>query len=160
MGPLFVVSTNKGPIALAHNGNLVNGAELRRNLEAEGSIFNTTSDSEVFVHLIARSKEPDLERALVDALAQAKGAYPLALMTPRRIYVARAPCGSRPLVIGRLEEALVVSSETCAFDLIGAETIREVRAGEILVIEQRPGEPMPALRTIQQASPPREPRCG
>src|SRR6266851_1468788 len=155
----LVVSTNKGPIALAHNGNLVNGAELRRNLEAGGSIFNTTSDSEVFVHLIARSKEPDLERALVDALAQAKGAYSLALMTPRRIYVARDPYGFRPLVIGRLEEALVVSSETCAFDLIGAETIREVRAGEILVIEQRPGDPMASLRTIQQVSTPREARC-
>jgi amidophosphoribosyltransferase len=155
----IVVSTNKGPIALAHNGNLVNGAELRRDLEAGGSIFNTTSDSEVFVHLIARSKEPDLERALVDALSHAKGAYSLALMTPRRIYVARDPYGFRPLVIGRLEEALVVSSETCAFDLIGAETIREVRAGEILVIEQRPGEPMPSLRTIQQISSPREARC-
>jgi amidophosphoribosyltransferase len=155
----IVVSTNKGPIALAHNGNLVNGAELRRSLEADGSIFNTTSDSEVFVHLIARSKEPDLERALVDALSRAKGAYSLAVMTPRRIYVARDPYGFRPLVIGRLEEALVVSSETCAFDLIGAETIREVRAGEILVIEQQPGDPMPALRTIQQLSSPREARC-
>jgi amidophosphoribosyltransferase len=155
----IVASTNKGPIALAHNGNLVNGDELRRALEAEGSIFNSTSDSEVFVHLIARSKEPDLERALVDALSQCTGAYSLAVMTPRRIYAARDPYGFRPLVLARLDDSLVVSSETCAFDLIGAETLREVRAGEVVVIDQRAGEAMPSLRTVHQFTAPREARC-
>jgi len=155
----IVASTNKGPIALAHNGNLVNGDELRHALETDGSIFNSTSDSEVFVHLIARSKEPDLEHALVDALSKCTGAYSLAVMTPRRIYVARDPYGFRPLVIGRLEESLVVSSETCAFDLIGAETIREVRAGEVVVIEQGDGDAMPSIRTIHQFTAPREARC-
>ena len=155
----IVASTNKGPIALAHNGNLVNGDELRRALEADGSIFNSTSDSEVFVHLIARSKEPDLERALVDALSKCTGAYSLAVLTPRRIYAARDPYGFRPLVIGRLDESLVVSSETCAFDLIGAETLREVRAGEVVVIEQNSGDVMPSLRTVHQFPSPREARC-
>jgi amidophosphoribosyltransferase len=155
----IVASTNKGPIALAHNGNLVNGAELRLRLEAEGSIFNSTSDSEVFVHLIARSKAPDLERAIVDALSQCTGAYSLAVMTPRKIYAARDPHGFRPLVLGRFENALVVSSETCAFDLIAAESLREVRAGEIVVIEQGFEEPMASLRTVHQFPSPREARC-
>src|SRR5688500_698953 len=94
----LVASTNKGPIALAHNGNLVNGADLRHRLEADGAIFNSTSDSEVIVHLIARSKEPNLERALVDALSQCNGAYSLAVLAPGRIFVARDPYGFRPLV--------------------------------------------------------------
>ncbi|MGZ7078017.1 MAG: amidophosphoribosyltransferase [Thermoanaerobaculia bacterium] len=131
----IVASTNKGPIALAHNGNLVNGAELRRQLEAEGAIFNSMSDTEVIVHLIARSKEPDLERAVIDAFSQCKGAWSIVLLTPRHIYAARDPYGFRPLVLGRLDDALVISSETCAFDLIGADVIREIRAGEVISIE-------------------------
>src|SRR5215212_8669751 len=122
----IVASTSKGPIALAHNGNLVNGAELRQRLEADGAIFNSTSDSEMFVHLIARSKAPNLERAFVDALTQVKGAYSVVLLAPGRIFAARDPYGFRPLVLGRLDDSLTVSSETCAFDLIAAETICEV----------------------------------
>ena len=155
----IVASTSKGPIALGHNGNLVNGAELRRQLEAEGAIFNSMSDTEVIVHLIARSREKDLEGAIVDALSQCQGAYSLVVMAPRRIYAARDAYGFRPLVLGRLDDALVVSSETCAFDLIGAETIREVRAGEIICIEQPAGSPIPSARTVHRFSGPREARC-
>src|SRR6266446_830373 len=121
----LAASTNKGPIAIAHNGNLVNGAELRRQLEDEGAIFNTRGDTEVIVHLIARSKERDLERAIVDALSQCKGAYSIAILAPNRIFAAREPYGFPPLVLGRLGTSLAISSETCAFDLIEAETIRE-----------------------------------
>jgi amidophosphoribosyltransferase len=152
----LVASTNKGPIAVAHNGNFVNGADLRRQLEADGAIFNSMSDTEVVVHLIARSKKPDLESAFVDALSQVKGAYSIALMSPRRIFVARDPYGFRPLVLGRFEEAIAVSSETCAFDLIGADVIREVRAGEVLVIE---GSGPARVRVVHQFDAPREARC-
>ena len=131
----IVAATAKGLIALAHNGNLINGAELRHELEQEGAIFNTMSDTEVMVHLIARSKERDLERALIDALSRVRGAYSIAVLTSGRIYAARDPYGFRPLVLGRLNGSIVVSSETCAFDLIGAETIREIRPGEVVAME-------------------------
>ena len=153
----LVASTNKGQIAVAHNGNLVNGEQLRAQLEAEGAIFNTMSDTEVFVHLIARSKTPNLEHALIDALSQVKGAYSMAVMSPNHIYAARDPHGFRPLVIGRLEGALVVSSETCAFDLINAETVRELRAGEVVAIDR--GDVGATLRTLHQFASPREARC-
>ena len=149
----LVASTNKGPIALAHNGNLVNGSELRHQLEADGAIFNSTSDSEVIVHLIARSRQPSLEKAFVDALSQCRGAYSLALLAPGRIYVARDPYGFRPLVLGRLDSALVVSSETCAFDLIGADMVREVAAGEVVAIEKS------GFRVVHQFPSEREARC-
>ncbi|HEX3107584.1 MAG TPA: amidophosphoribosyltransferase [Thermoanaerobaculia bacterium] len=155
----IVVSTHKGPIALAHNGNLVNGGELRRQLEATGSIFNSMSDTEAVVHLIARSKEPTLEKALIDTLAQCRGAYSIAVMTPRKIFVARDPYGFRPLVIGKIDNALVVSSETCAFDLIEAETLREVRAGEIIALEQEEGAASPTIRVVHRFPAPREARC-
>ena len=154
----IVAHTSKGPIAVAHNGNLVNGGELRSKLEAEGAIFNSTADSEVIVHLIARSKKPDLEGALLDALAQLQGAYAMALLAPGRIFAARDPYGFRPLVLGKLEHAYAISSETCAFDLISAETVREIRAGEVLVIE-RPDGVMPAVRVVREGTAPREARC-
>jgi amidophosphoribosyltransferase len=163
----IVASTNKGPIALAHNGNLVNGADLRRQLENEGAIFNSMSDTEVIVHLIARSKAPDLEHALIDALSQCSGAYSIVLLAPGRIFAARDPYGWRPLVLGRIDGAIAVSSETCAFDLIGAETIREVRAGEIVAIERRTDSQSvqadwrvgPTLRMAHQFRSEREARC-
>ena len=155
----LAASTNKGPIAVAHNGNLVNGDELRRSLENEGAIFNSTADSEVIVHLVARSKTPDVESALVDALSRVTGAYSMAILTATKIFAARDPYGFRPLVIGRLEDSLVVASETCAFDLIGAETIREVRAGEIVAIELPPGASTASVRVVHQFSAPREARC-
>jgi len=149
----IVASTSKGPIALAHNGNLVNGAEIRRQLEQQGAIFNTMSDTEVIVHLIARSPAPDVEGAFIDALSRVRGAYSVAMLTPGRIYAARDPHGFRPLVLGKLDGAFVVSSETCAFDLIEAETVREVSAGEVVAIEQS------GMRTVHQFASPREARC-
>jgi len=153
----IVAFTSKGSIAVAHNGNLVNGGELRKQLEAEGAIFNSTADSEVIVHLIARSKEPDLERAFLHALSQLEGAYAIALLAPGKIFAARDPHGFRPLVLGRLDDSYAVSSETCAFDLISADTVREIGAGEVLVIERR-GE-IPAVRVIREARAEREARC-
>jgi amidophosphoribosyltransferase len=150
----LVASTSKGPVAIAHNGNLINGAEIRRQLESEGAIFNTMSDTEVIVHLIARSKERDLERALIDALSKVKGAYSIAVLAPGRIYAARDSYGFRPLALGRLGDSLVVSSETCAFDLIGAELIREIRAGEVVALECPD-----RLRVVHQFPPIREARC-
>ena len=150
----IVASTNKGPIALAHNGNLVNGADLRKQLENEGAIFNSMSDTEVIVHLIARSKAPDLERALVDALSQCRGAYSIVLLAPGRLFAARDSYGFRPLLLGRIDDAIAISSESCAFDLIGAETIREVRAGEIVAIE-----PGTRVRVVHQFPSTREARC-
>lgn len=154
----IVASTSKGQIAVAHNGNLVNGDELRRTLEADGAIFNSVADTELFVHLIARSKAPDLESAFIDALSQVKGAYAVALMAPGRVFVARDPLGFRPLVLGRLDDAIAVSSETCAFDLIGAELLREVGAGEVVVIE-RQGDAAPTVRVVHEGGTDREARC-
>jgi len=153
----IVASTSKGPIALAHNGNLTNGAELRRQLEAEGAIFNSTSDSEVIVHLIARSKAADVESAFVDALSRVKGAFSIALMAPNKLFAARDPHGFRPLVLGKLEGSLVVSSETCAFDLIGAEALREVEAGEVIAIDRGIGEA--TVRVVHKFTAEREARC-
>ncbi len=153
----IVAITSKGQIAVAHNGNLVNGAELRKQLEAEGAIFSSISDTEVIVHLIARSKEPDLERAFIDALSRVQGAYAIALLANGRIFAARDPYGFRPLVLGKLDDAWTVSSETCAFDLIGAQLEREVKAGEVIVIEQR--GPVPQLRVVREARAEREARC-
>ncbi len=150
----IVASTSKGLIALAHNGNLINGAELRRELEEEGAIFNTMSDTEVMVHLIARSRERDLERALIDALSRVKGAYSIAMLTPGKIFAARDSYGFRPLMLGRLGESLVVASETCAFDLIGAEAIREIRSGEVVAMECPD-----RLRVVHQFPSSREARC-
>ena len=150
----IVAFTSKGAIAVAHNGNLTNGDELRKQLEAEGAIFNSTADSELFVHLIARSRAADLEGAFVDALGRVQGAYAVALLAPGRIFAARDPMGFRPLVLGKLEESYVISSETCAFDLIGAQTVREVGAGEVLVIEKDKG-----VRVVKDGRASREARC-
>jgi amidophosphoribosyltransferase len=149
--------TSKGPIAVAHNGNLVNGDPLRKRLEAEGAIFNSTADSEVIVHLIARSKAADAEGAFLDALSQLEGAYAMALLTPTRIFAARDPYGFRPLVLGKLEESYAISSETCAFDLISAETVREIGAGEVIAIERQDGKP--AVRVVREGPAQREARC-
>ena len=131
---------NKGEMALAHNGNLVNAQEIRNRLEAQGSIFQTTSDTEVIVHLIAQSKEQTLPEAIADALRRVDGAFSLVMMTPDRIFAARDPRGFRPLAMGRLPaeagrpETIVFASETCAFDLIGANYEREVKPGELVVV--------------------------
>jgi amidophosphoribosyltransferase len=153
----LVAHTAKGPVAIAHNGNLVNGGELRSQLESEGAIFNSTADSEVIVHLIARSKAPDVEGAFLDALDRIDGAYAIALLTPDRIFAARDPHGFRPLVLGKLDDALAVSSETCAFDLIDASTVREVGAGEVIAIERHGNAA--TMRVVRNSPAAREARC-
>jgi amidophosphoribosyltransferase len=131
----IMVDCHRGQIALCHNGNLTNAVELRSQLERGGSIFQTTSDSEVIVHMMARSAAPTLEDALVDALRQIEGAYSILILTPDRLYAVRDPHGFRPLCVGRQGEATVFASETCAFDLIEASYIRDVEPGEIFVVE-------------------------
>jgi amidophosphoribosyltransferase len=135
------VECNKGAIALAHNGNLVNAHILRRQLEQNGSIFQTTSDTEVVVHLIAQSKEQTLPDAIADALRRIEGAFSLVLMTRDRIFAARDPHGFRPLSMGTLpntsgagEKPVVFASESCAFDLIGAHYARDVQPGELVIV--------------------------
>jgi amidophosphoribosyltransferase len=131
-----VIDCTKGKIALAHNGNLTNAIEVRRRLEHRGSIFQTTSDTEVIVHLIARSTARNLSGAIADALNQVEGAYSLVLLTRDEIYAIRDPRGFRPLNLGRVDGAWVVGSETCAFDLIDAEYVREVEPGEMVRISR------------------------
>ncbi len=135
------VDCNKGQMALAHNGNLVNAGELRAKLEHDGSIFQTTSDTEVIVHLIAHSKEQTLPDAIADALRRIEGAFSLVITTRDRIFAVRDPRGFRPLSMGRIvagdklkKDAVVFASETTAFDLIGAEFIRDVKPGELIVV--------------------------
>ena len=129
-----VIDCNKGKLAVAHNGNLTNALELKRKLEHRGSIFQTTSDTEVIVHLIARSSARNLTGAIVDALNQVEGAYSLLVLTRDEMYAIRDPRGFRPLNLGRLDAAWTVASETCAFDLIDAEYVREIEPGEMLRI--------------------------
>ena len=131
-----VIDCNKGKIALAHNGNLTNAIEVRRRLEHRGSIFQTTSDTEVIVHLIARSAARNLSGAIADALNQVEGAYSLVLLTRDEIFAIRDPRGFRPLSLGRIDGAWVVGSETCAFDLIDAEYVREIEPGEMVRISR------------------------
>jgi amidophosphoribosyltransferase len=132
----IVTDCNKGKLALGHNGNLTNATEWRRRLEHRGSIFQTTSDTEVIVHLVARSSARNLSGALGDALNQVEGAYSLLVLTPEELYAIRDPRGFRPLNLGRLGEAWLVASETCAFDLLGAQYLREVEPGEMLRISR------------------------
>ncbi len=140
-----------GGIALAHNGNLVDAGEQRSRLERGGSIFQTSSDTEVIVHLLAQATEPDTISRLLAVLKQLTGAYSLLLLTETKLIAARDPRGFRPLVMGRLKDAFVVSSETCPFDLIEAEFIREIEPGEVVVID---GDGMRSLSTSESRPPP------
>ncbi|OYT20003.1 MAG: amidophosphoribosyltransferase [Nitrospira sp. UW-LDO-01] len=126
-----------GNLALAHNGNLINAQMLRHELEAYGAIFQSTSDSEVIIHLIAHSRAGSFLSRVVDALNQVRGAFSVVLMTDNGLIAARDPYGLRPLCIGRLRSSWVVASETCAFDLLDAEYIREVEPGELIVINDQ-----------------------
>ncbi len=129
----FLIDCAHGEIAICHNGNLVNAQELRTELVREGSIFQTTSDTEVLLHLYARSKAPTREQALIEAVSQVRGAFSLLVLTRDQLIAVRDPHGFRPLVIGRLGDAWIVCSETCALDLIGATYVRDVEPGEIFV---------------------------
>jgi amidophosphoribosyltransferase len=130
----ILIDCQHGQIALCHNGNLVNAAELRDELSRGGAIFQTSSDSEVILHLYARSKAARVEDAIIESLGQIRGAFSLVLATADRLIAVRDPHGFRPLAIGRLGDATVIASETCAMDLIGATWVRDVEPGEILVI--------------------------
>ena len=155
----FVVEYSQGPIAISHNGNLVNGALLREELERSGSIFQSTTDTEVIIHLIATSREISLMGRIVEALSRARGAYSLVFLTLDKLIAARDPYGFRPLVLGKFPEgknrgAYVFASETCALDLIEAEFIRDVEPGEIITISPdgmeslKPFPPAPHAKCI------------
>lgn len=135
----------EGPLALAHNGNLTNAVTLRNDLVAKGSIFQTSSDSEVLIHLIARSEAREPEDQLLDALERVEGAYSLLVTIGRTLYAIVDPRGFRPLVLGRLGEGSVVASETCALDLMGATVVRELEPGEFLRIHGAEVEPLAGL---------------
>src|SRR5437762_6472740 len=137
----FSVACNKGRIAVAHNGNITNASELRAELESEGSIFQASSDTEVILHLVARSRERTLAGALREALLQLEGAFSLVFLAEDRIIVARDPHGFRPLAFGQMERSggppcPVFASETCAFDLIGATYLHDVDPGEMIVVDR------------------------
>jgi amidophosphoribosyltransferase len=134
--PLVFHQATVGQLALATNGNLVNASTLKQELEREGAVFHTTSDTEVIAHLIARSTEPSLEAAVAEALNQLVGAYALLILTNDTLLVAQDPHGLRPLSMGLLGDVPVFSSETCAFDVIGADYLREVKPGELLVLDR------------------------
>jgi len=135
----LVVDFESGSIAIAHNGNLVNAQELKRELEVSGSIFQSSMDTEVIVHLIARSRKERIEDRIVDALNQVRGAYSLLFMTRDKLIGVRDPHGIRPLALGKMrgEGGTVITSESCALDLIEAEFLREVEPGEMVVVDAR-----------------------
>ncbi len=146
--PLFA-DFEFGGLALCHNGNLTNSYQLRRQLVRRGSLFQSTSDTEVIVHLIATSRKDTVVDRLVDALRQVEGAYSLVALSQEALIGLRDPLGVRPLVIGRLGDAWILASESCAFDIIGAEFVRDVEPGEIVLIDAagltslKPFEPAP-----------------
>ncbi|QKG83469.1 amidophosphoribosyltransferase [Kroppenstedtia pulmonis] len=145
--PLVFHHEKVGQLALATNGNLVYAARQKKELEAQGAVFHTTSDTEVIAHLIANSRYDELKNAVKDALNQLTGAYALLILTNDSLLVAQDPHGLRPLSMGMLGDAYVFSSETCAFDVIGADYLREVQPGELLVLNRQ------GLRSLSFAEP-------
>lgn len=143
----FLIDCAHGQIAVAHNGNIVNARELRDDLVRNGAIFQTSSDTEVVLHLYARSKAPSVEEALVDSISQLRGAYSFAFLTKNRLIAARDPHGFRPLALGKLGDSWIVCSETCALDLLGATYVRDVAPGEVLIISDG------GLRSVQAFPP-------
>ncbi len=125
-----------GSIAIAHNGNLIEIDTMRGKLERDGAIFQSTSDSEIILHLIARAKSGEPRERIANAVRQVSGAFSLLLMTEKELIAIRDPYGIRPLVLGKIQDAYVVASETCAFDLIGATYIRDINPGEMLIIDE------------------------
>jgi amidophosphoribosyltransferase len=133
----LIVSCQKGQVAVAHNGNLVNASSIRKELEARGDIFQTTSDTEVILHFFARSRQAGIPEAVAEALDKVVGAYSLVMLFKDSVYGIRDPRGFRPLSLGQLEGAYVLSSETCAFDLINAKFLRDVEPGEMVILDSR-----------------------
>jgi amidophosphoribosyltransferase len=150
----ILIDCAHGEIAICHNGNLVNARELRDALVNAGSIFQTTSDTEVLLHLYARSRAATVEEALVESISQAQGAFSLVLLTKDRLIAVRDPHGFRPLALGRLGDSYIVCSETCALDLIDAEWIRDIEPGEVFIVGPegtrsiRPFPPAPQAHCI------------
>jgi len=132
----ILIDCAHGQIAIAHNGTLVNAQELKDHLVRLGSIFQTSSDTEVILHLFARSRAATVEDAIIESVSQVRGAFSLVMLTPNRLIAARDPHGFRPLALGKLGEAWVACSETCAMDLIGATYVRDVEPGEVVVISE------------------------
>ncbi len=132
----IMVDYARGSIAVAHNGNLVNAQEIRNDLEQRGSIFSTTADTEVIIHMLAHARSDSLVERLTESLQTVKGAYSIVILTETRMVAVRDPHGFRPLILGKLDGAYIVASETCALDLIEAEFIREIEPGEMIVIDK------------------------
>lgn len=149
----IVIDSVHGQFAIGHNGNLVNASDLRDALVRDGAIFQTSSDTEVVVHLYARSRETTTDEAIVDAIAQVRGAFSFVMMTKDRVIGARDPHGFRPLALGRLDDGWVLSSETCAMDLIGATYVRDVEPGEVVVISDA------GVRSIKPFAPAHQSQC-
>ena len=142
-----------GSIAIAHNGNLVNAEQMRNELETEGAIFQSSSDSEVILHLIARAKSEDPYERITEALKDVRGAFSLVFLRENEMIALRDPFGVRPLAIGKVDDAYVVASETCAFDIINAQYIRDVEPGEMVIINEN------GIRSIQALKSPRKAFC-
>jgi amidophosphoribosyltransferase len=148
-----VVKCTYGTVALVHNGNLINAVSLREGLERQGAIFQSTSDTEVILHLLARSESDTLIDALAETLVQVQGAFSLLLLTEDSLIGVRDPNGFRPLNLGRVNGSYVLASETCAFDLIGATYVREVEPGEIILIHRD------EVKSVKALSAPRLAKC-
>jgi len=142
-----------GSIAIAHNGNLVNADQMRTALESEGAIFQSSSDSEVILHLIARAKSEDPYERITEALKDVRGAFSLLFLRENELIALRDPFGVRPLAIGMVDNAYVIASETCAFDIINARYIRDVEPGELVVINEH------GIRSLQALKSPRKAFC-
>ena len=146
----ILIDCSHGEISLCHNGNIVNAIELRQQLVREGSIFQTSSDTEVILHLYARSQAATPEDAIIESMSQIRGAFSIVMLTKEKLIAVRDPHGFRPLAVGRLGDATIVCSETCALDLIGATYIRDVEPGEVLVISK---SGMRSYKPFAEASP-------
>jgi amidophosphoribosyltransferase len=147
----FLVNFKEGPMAISHNGNFVNSGSIRRALEQEGSIFQTTTDTEVALHLMAKSRADDLVGKIRDAFSRIQGAYSIVLLSRDKLVALRDPRGWRPLCLGKRDNMWVVASETCALDLVGADYQRDIEPGEILLIDEQ--------GTHSEHLPERAPRC-
>jgi len=142
VGPI-IVNQKLGTIGVAHNGNLVNSKSLREKLEDRGSIFQTTTDSEVILHLVAKSWRTSIEEKIMDAVLQIEGAFSLVFITKDKLIAVKDPNSIRPLAVGKKMDSYILASETCAFDLVGAEYLRDVKAGEMIVVDKK------GLKSIQ-----------
>ncbi len=149
IGPI-VVNHRLGTIGVAHNGNLVNSFTLREQLEKRGSIFQTTTDSEVILHLVAKSRQQTIENKILDAVKKVKGAFSLVFITRKKLIAVRDPHGFRPLAIGKKGNSYIFASETSAFDLIGADYVRDVKCGEMLVVDEKG---MKSYKTSEKIAP-------